>query len=282
MPNSSLSRFSKTMVSLALVVGIILLAAADYLTGTELAFSVFYLFPVGLAAWYVNRAAGVALSVLGALAWYLADSLGRTVPYSSAFVPAWNTGVRLATFFIVAILLDTLKGALQRESHHARIDPGTEAANARAFYEAAEVEIAKLKRFARPFTILYLDVDNLKKLNDTRGHSEGDKVLSASVATLKRSVRAGDTVARLGGDEFAVLLAEADASAARVASERVQSALRQSLGRQMGVTFSIGVLTCSAPPHSVDELTKWADNLMYEAKRAGKDRSQLAVYDGAG
>ena len=275
-----LSRSSKTMAVLALVVCVLAVGIADYLTGSELTFSIFYLFPVGLAAWYVNRSAGVAVSVLSALSWYLADTLARTTPYSSPFVPAWNTGVRLLTFLTVATLLTILKDALERESVHARVDPVTGAANARAFYEAAETQISNLKRYGRPFTILYLDVDNLKQVNDLHGHAAGDKVLSATASTLKRVVRSGDMVARIGGDEFVVLLSQASAEAGRTASERLQSALRLSVGRQMHVTYSLGVLTCLAPPRSVDALTQQGDNLMYEAKRAGKDTSRLAVFGG--
>ena len=189
--------------------------------------------------------------------------------------------MRLITFLSVVTLLAILHETLERESSHARTDPITGAANARAFYEAAEVEISKLKRYGRPFTVLYLDVDDLKRINDVNGHAAGDRALAASVSTLRRSVRAGDTVARLGGDEFAVLLAEADPAAAIIASQRVQSALRQNVGNQQPVTYSIGVLTCIAAPVSVDTLIDLADNLMYEAKRDGKDATRLAVFEGA-
>jgi diguanylate cyclase (GGDEF)-like protein len=281
MPSGHLSRSSKALMILALVVCILLLGVADYLTGSDLAFSVFYLFPVGLAAWYASRSAGVAMSVLSALSWYMADTLARPEPYPHPFIPAWNTGVRLVTFLAVTALVAVLHAALEREAVYARIDPVTGAANARAFYEAAEVEISILKRYGRPFSLLYLDVDNLKQVNDANGHAAGDRVLSASVSTLSRTVRAGDTVARLGGDEFAVLMAEADPSMAKVASERLQSALRQNVGKDQRVTYSIGVITCMVPPHSVDELIERADSLMYEAKRGGKDSMRLAVYEGA-
>jgi diguanylate cyclase (GGDEF)-like protein len=281
MPSDRLSRASRALVVAGVLVAILLLGVADYLTGSELAFSVFYLFPVGIAAWYVGRNTGAVMSLLSALSWYLADTLARTEAYSRAFIPAWNTGVRLVTFLSMTTLLAILHEMLERESSHARTDPVTGAANARAFYEAAEVEISKLKRYGRPFTMLYLDVDDLKRINDANGHAAGDRALAASVSTLRRSVRAGDTVARLGGDEFAVLLAEADQAVANIASQRLQSALRQNVGKQEHVTYSIGVITCLAAPRSVDELVERADTLMYEAKRDGKDATRLGVYEGA-
>jgi len=281
MPTHRLSRASRALVVAGVLIAILLLGVADYLTGSELAFSVFYLFPVGIAAWYVGRTTGVAMSLLSALSWYLADTLARTAPYSSAFIPAWNTAVRLITFLSVTTLLVVLRETLERESGHARTDPVTGAANARAFYEAAEIEISKLRRYGRPFTMLYLDIDDLKQINDANGHAAGDQVLAQSVLTLRRSVRTGDTVARLGGDEFAVLLAEADAAAASVAAQRLHSALRQNVGKPQPVTCSMGGITCLAAPGSVDELIELADNLMYEAKRHGKDATGLAVYEGS-
>lgn len=281
MPIRPLSRRSRAALTVILMASVLLLGAIDYLTGSELAFSLFYLFPVGLAAWYVNWNTGVLTSLVAALLWYLADNLARTEPYSQAYIPAWNAGTRLIVFFAVTTMLVALRDALERESQHARVDPLTEAANARAFYEAAEIEISRLRRYARPFSVLYLDADNLKQVNDSRGHSAGDKALKATVSILKRTLRAGDTVARLGGDEFAVLLAEADAHAAEVVANRLQNALRQGLGRQFQFTYSIGVLTCLAAPPSVDDLVEWADNLMYAAKRAGKDTIRQRVYEGS-
>jgi diguanylate cyclase (GGDEF)-like protein len=262
-----LSTSSRIILFLGLVASILIISLVDYATGAELAFSIFYLFPVGLAAWYLGWEAGVSLSILSALAWYIADTLTRTVPYENPFIPAWNTGVRLMSFLIVTVLINVLRSTLEREALNARIDSLTGAPNTRAFYEAAGIQISLLKRYNRPFSILYLDIDNFKELNDTRGHSAGDSALRVVTQTLKQVLRTGDTIARLGGDEFAILLAEADARAAEIVSTRIQSAIRSKLT----LTCSIGALTCVAPPASVDELVRKVDHLMYEAKRGGKD-----------
>jgi diguanylate cyclase (GGDEF)-like protein len=87
----------------------------------------------------------------------------------------------------------------------------------------------------------------------------------------------GDTVARLGGDEFAVLLSDADHRAAEIVSARALDALRRSPARHHGGTFSIGVCTCTAPPASVGESIEAADELMYQAKRSGKDKVVMAA-----
>jgi diguanylate cyclase (GGDEF)-like protein len=253
----------------------IVIGVIDYATGTEMTFSVFYLFPVGVAAWYLALEASISLSILSALAWYIADTLSRTVPYENPFIPAWNTGVLLITFLIVSILVNILRASLEREALNARVDPLTGAPNTRAFYEATEIQISLLKRHQRPFSILYLDLDNFKELNDTHGHSAGDSALKTVTFVLKQNLRAGDTIARLGGDEFAILLTEADTRAAEIVSSRVQSAIRSKLA----LTCSIGALTCVTPPESVDEVIKKADNLMYEAKRRGKDTKMSSTYD---
>ncbi|MGB7539446.1 MAG: GGDEF domain-containing protein [Anaerolineales bacterium] len=123
-------------------------------------------------------------------------------------------------------------------------------------------------------------MDNLKQLNDAFGHSTGDLALKETVSVLKRTLRPSDVVARLGGDEFTALLLEADANAAEIVSARIQSALRQNSGKRYRVTYSIGVITCLSAPKSVDEIIEKADNLMYEAKRDGKDTIKLASYGG--
>jgi diguanylate cyclase (GGDEF)-like protein len=269
----------KIIVFTGLMAGVGIIGVIDFLTGSEYAFSIFYFFPILLAAWYAGLPGGLTLSIESAFVWYFADVLARTPPYPSPLIPAWNTGVRFATFLTVSILLHLLHNTLHRETLFARIDYLTEAANTRAFYEAVESQISVLKRRQRPFTVLYLDLDNLKELNDAFGHSTGDKVLRATVTTLKRVLRPNDTIGRLGGDEFAVLLPEADARGAEIVATRVQSALRRDPGGQHQVTYSIGALTCTVEPKSVDELIAKADNLMYEAKRTGKDRVRLGSND---
>ncbi len=270
----------KILVSAAILLLVGVLGSADYLTGTEIAFSVFYLLPVGVAAWFVNRKMGIVTSVASTFAWYLADTLPRTQPYSNAAIPTWNASTRLIVFLSVTVMLAALRDALQRESEFARIDYLTGAMNARALYEIIEGEIAGLVRYGRPFTVLYLDVDNLKEVNDREGHRAGDSVLRAAVSVMKRKLRKGDAVARLGGDEFAMLLRQANEEGARLVAERLQAAFHEAIAREWPVSFSIGALTCLAPPVSMDEVIERVDELMYEAKRSGKDTVRLAVYTG--
>jgi diguanylate cyclase (GGDEF)-like protein len=276
---SGLPRAALSLLGLTIVV--MLVGYVDDATGSELAFSIFYFFPIGLAAWYIGWKAGVVISVESAVAWYLADTLARSTPYSHVFIPAWNAGARLITFLTLTVLLSRLRDALNHERQNARIDPLTGAANSRAFYEGASAHLDRLHRYARPFGILYLDVDNLKVLNDRKGHAAGDAALKETVAALKGVVRDGDLVARLGGDEFAVLLQEVDERTLPVVSSRVRAALRDSVGEARHITFSIGALACTSSGCTVDEIVRMADDLMYEAKRSGKDAVQVGTPAGA-
>jgi len=175
-------------------------------------------------------------------------------------------------------LLFEMRLKLLREAELSRIDPLTGAANRRSFYEVLEAEISRLNRYRRPLSVAYLDLDNLKRINDRFGHEIGDAVLSTVAATIQKHLRLGDTVARLGGDEFAILLKEADAASAMGAVRRIQKHLREAMDEsQWEITFSVGLVTCERPPSSVRETISRADKLMYEVKRAGKNSISQAV-----
>lgn len=121
-------------------------------------------------------------------------------------------------------------------------------------------------------TAAYLDLDRFKEVNDQRGHLEGDAVLRVVGATLREHVRETDIVARLGGDEFAIIFPELDAGAARGVLTSLHDKLRE--GRRAHgwpVTFSIGVVTFSTPPESLDELLQRTDDVMFTVKRDGRD-----------
>ena len=177
-------------------------------------------------------------------------------------------------------MLDAFKKRLTHEQQAARTDPLTSLSNRRAFVEAAWLELERGRRHGRPLSLLYIDCDDFKLVNDRLGHVAGDAVLSAVGATLRQAVRGLDTVARLGGDEFGVLLPEVDRAGAVALADRLRVQLRETLsGRGDAVTFSIGVATFLRPPASVDEMILRADELMYKAKRSGKDRWQAGSWD---
>jgi diguanylate cyclase (GGDEF)-like protein len=250
---------------------VILVGIIDVLTGYELAFSLFYLLPISLAAWFAGRKLGIVTCVVSAIVWFIADTLWGHA-YSHPAIPYWNTAIRFSFFLITSLLLSALKKTLEHEKELARIDRLTGAVNQTFFLELLQMEIERSQRFRHPFTLAYVDLDNFKAINDRFGHSEGDRVLSTTVKQVKGRLRNTDIVARLGGDEFAFLLPETGRDAARLVISKLQSILLDEMHRNnWPVTFSIGVLTCNAVSQSTDELIRKADELMYSAKNNGKN-----------
>lgn len=241
----------------------------DYLTGPNFSLSILYLIPVLLVSWYAGRLPGIAISFACALIWLTASLLGKNY-YEYPVVLYWNDLMELAFFLTVTILITALKSSLQREMVLAKTDYLTKLPNRRCFFEFSEKELGRSLRYRHPLTIVYLDIDNFKTVNDTMGHSAGNDLLCLVAETLSHIVRSTDMVARLGGDEFALLLPESDPESARNAVRKVMSGLMGVLKDDWPVTFSVGMVTYMLPPASVDEMVKEADNLMYAVKLAGK------------
>ena len=261
--------------SLAIVTGICIL---DYFSDFEIRFDIFYAVPVAYVTWFVSRRCGVAVSAITTLAWFITDHYSRPL-FVSPLIPAWNAVMRLGYFLIITYVLAALKDALRREESMARSDFLTKTANRRAFYEVASTEIARAARYAHPFTVAYVDIDDYKVINDNLGHEVGDRALRKIAEIMADRLRGPDFVARLGGDEFAVLLPETDGPAAEQVLSRLRTVLLEAM-RQEGwhVTFSIGAVTFLKPPDTVDEMLNEADILMYSAKNSGKDTIRYGTF----
>lgn len=261
-------------LGLSLTVGIGIL---DRLTGPELALSILYLVPIGIIAAVSSRVASYAESAAGAATWLTADRLAGAA-YGSAWVPYWNSAVRLGIFLVVASLVLALRQALDQERELARVCPLTGLLNRRSFTERVDEEISRSERTNRPVSVIYIDLDGFKQVNDTLGHTAGDEVLRRVAVQLRRSVRRSDSVARLGGDEFVVLLPEAGPDQAERAAMHVLDEVLKA-GHAMSVDASAGVLTMICPI-TVDAMISEADRLMYLAKNDRGRRIASAVWDG--
>lgn len=149
--------------------------------------------------------------------------------------------------------------------------------NRRRFRTALGQEVERWRRYDTPCGLLIVDVDHLKRINDTHGHSAGDVVIRHVSSALTQMSRDNDTAARLGGEEFALLLAGADAERAVAAAERLrQTVAAESLEGIGRVTVSLGVATCPAHARSERDLYAAADAALYAAKREGRDRVSVA------
>jgi diguanylate cyclase (GGDEF)-like protein len=276
------SKLEKPKLILIACAMIALFGIIDYVTGPELALSIFYLLPIMLVAWLVNRRAAVYISMVGAIVWLLADELSREwyVPPSIPWIPYWNAVVRLGFFVIITYILSALKQSTDREKEIARTDYLTGIPNLRYFYELAETELSRARRYNHPLTMAYLDIDNFKLLNDQFGHVAGDLLLRKIAEAIRSNLRMIDIIARVGGDEFVLLFPETGPDAANSAVERIQKGLRNVVqGQPWPITFSIGVLTCIKMPDSVDAMVTAADRLMYSVKGVGKDTVMFEVFD---
>jgi diguanylate cyclase (GGDEF)-like protein len=248
-----------------------LLGAIDHATGYELSFSVFYIAPVAAASWYSNRRSGVVVAVASAVTWMIVDwTSGHR--HSNIIILFWNAAVRLIFFLIVSELLCRLRHHLDKEKALARKDPLTSALNANAFMDVARTLFDLARRYGHTTALGYVDLDNFKRVNDTQGHAEGDRVLASVAEMLLRSVRRTDVVARLGGDEFGVLLPETSRAGAEQLFGKVRSQLlQQAKDSGWPITPSIGVAVFRVPPSSPDEALVMADTLMYRVKNMGKN-----------
>ncbi len=250
---------------------ILVLGIIDLLTGYELSFSLFYIMPVSLMTWISGRKTGTITAGICAIVWYVADKISGHV-YSNYLIGYWNLLIRGGIFLTICHLLSVVKEHIRIEQTLSRTDNLTGAVNARQFYALAEQELHRLKRYGYSFTLVYIDLDNFKSVNDESGHLEGDKVLQVTVNYMKKHLRETDIVARVGGDEFAIILPYTNEMNAKTILEELKSGMvREMLSHSWPVTFSIGAIVCIMPPDNVKELVRKADDLMYEAKHASKN-----------
>lgn len=288
----ALLRWEWPFVATIWLFGIVCGVGAIWLTpiGSLQYLAVSYLFLIGMA--------GVSVSVFGAFIYIAAGVMLATVGPMVLWL-SWHGGrehlllaVSGALFLAMcarglAVYHRALTRSMQlaielQESHriaewHARTDALTGLYNRRAFGERADALQLQAQRDRQPSSILLIDVDGFKQINDGRGHAAGDAALRHLASALRQGLRASDVAARLGGDEFAVLLPATDADGARAVAETLQGQLvRDALKQGDGgipISLSIGIATGTG---SIESLLIEADLAMYAAKRAGKNQVAAA------
>ncbi|MBC7859844.1 MAG: bifunctional diguanylate cyclase/phosphodiesterase [Burkholderiaceae bacterium] len=160
--------------------------------------------------------------------------------------------------------------------HYATRDPLTDLYNQRMFWELLGYEVGRARRHEQPFSILMLDLDNFKTVNDRYGHHCGDALLQAFGGVLQSAVRDGDLLARYGGDEFCVILPEASDMQAHMVAQRITELVEAFSmagpdGNKIKVTTSVGIAVFPQHGDNPKDLFLVADNMMYKAKKAGKN-----------
>jgi diguanylate cyclase (GGDEF)-like protein len=250
---------------------------ANSVTPGAIRLGILYVIPVLLVTWSEGLIWGVVFGVVSILLREVValDQLPAATPL------LWRVANALAYTAVVAVAmagLTKLRTSQEQLNRLATHDQLTNVFNARAFAQRLTQELERNSRYPRPLSLLYLDLDNFKVINDSHGHQTGDAVLRLVADAMRTSVRQSDVVGRLGGDEFAVLMPETDAPLADAAAKRLAASLRNVFKGTPSVTASIGVVSCAATEANTDDLLRRADRAMYDAKRLGKDRVvQVAI-----
>jgi len=221
-----------------------------------------------------QREAAIAIVVLAAIAItgtlrgfgpFARDTQNESLLLLQAFV-----GVTAVMSLVLGAVVTERKDVEDQLRRLAGSDPLTGLANYRQLIDALDGEIKRSQRSGRPFSIVFLDLDRLKRINDRHGHLVGSRALCRLAAVLRATSRDIDTAARFGGDEFALILPETETSAARQVGERIAARLAEETEKP-ALSVSVGVAAYPGDGDSVNVLLAAADHVLYEAKvRTGK------------
>jgi len=268
------SRSPATIFSISLVL-LVMLGWLDYLTG-DYSLIVYYLVPVSLVTWFVSKRSGLLFCILTLITRLTADEAARAAnafTFKYSMLHFGNVSIEFLFLLIMSLLFSILKKNLEEEQTLAHTDPLTGALNRSAFFDFAENERNRARRYKRPFTVVYFDLDNFKGINELLGHNIGDELLITVAKTIRSNIRSYEAVSRFGGDEFVILLPETDEEAALSFLTKIHFHLQQAMAsREWPVSISISAVVCVGPPPNVDEIIRRADELMYAVKRSGKSR----------
>jgi diguanylate cyclase (GGDEF)-like protein len=246
------------------------------LTPAQIKLALLYLVPIVLVTWYEDAWWGAAFTLVAMALRLLVEV--QQQPGMTVKISLVN---QLSFAAVAAIAMAAFRHLRRSQDQLARLathDQLTGVLNPRAFADRLAQELERTRRYPRPLALLYLDLDDFKAVNDSHGHQTGDAVLRLVADAMRASVRQADVVGRLGGDEFALLMPETDAALADAAAARLAASLRKMFQGTPTITASIGVVACQGATASTDDLLRRADQAMYAAKRAGKDRVvQVAI-----
>lgn len=271
-------KLSKLSAALLVTLGIVIVGVIDYMTGTEIRVFPLYFIPLIIAASYLSKTVTVVFSILATMAWGAALYMGGK-EYPHDYIWALNLFTQFVTFLFVALMYMRLSLLLEDEKQLSRTDKLTGLLNSRAFYEKAYAILDLCQRHKRALTLAYIDLDNFKNANDSKGHLHGDLLLTKVGDVLKASLRSSDLVARMGGDEFALFLPEMFPASAQAVLETIRSRIEAEPELlSCSITASIGAVSFAEAPDNVDQLINTADELMYKAKKAGKNHVVLDCF----
>jgi len=254
-----------------------LLGILDLLVPDDFILSFFYLLPIAFTTWFAGKRGGIAISLV--CTYFLSANYLKMDIVASA----WNIVSTLGIFVIVTLMQDKIHQLFDEECKLARTDPLTGAINQRAFLELVGYEIMRLQRENIPYSLVYIDIDNFKMVNDQYGHKMGDEVLKSVATCLLKNHRKTDVVSRMGGDEFTIFFPETNSESVKVPTQRIKKFIDE-LSKSNGwpTTISMGVITCTKGVCDLGNIVSLADSLMYKVKNSGKNDVMYSEYFSAG
>lgn len=260
---------------MSLVVSVALIGYADYRTGADFEFYVFYSLPVIVSSIYLGLVRSMWIVLLSIFAWMATDHYLFRCHDSIAAV-LFNGSMRAAILLFIACFISNIKSTLELEANRSRYDPLTMLYNRLGFNEIANKMLMVAKRKSFSTCLAYIDIDDFKKVNDLFGHNAGDELLRRVGNCMKMSFREEDVVARIGGDEFAVFLTGLNETDATKCIERSMKKLMASVKEEaLDVGFSVGVVTFKTNNYLLGDMLSVADDLMYQVKQSGKGHMLL-------
>lgn len=191
----------------------------------------------------------------------------------TTYMASYTVLLLLISMGFVLLASERMREVFEFQATH---DTLTGAFNRRALLDRVSEELARSQRYRGQFSVLMLDLDHFKHVNDRFGHQTGDEVLKQFVARIGRTLRPNDVLGRLGGEEFLVLLPETSATAAQATADRMLLAVAQESATLPVCTASIGLTAWLPEDNTVDELVARADRAMYTAKGNGRNRVEVA------
>jgi diguanylate cyclase (GGDEF)-like protein len=177
---------------------------------------------------------------------------------------------------VILINSAELKEANEQLSYYANTDALTDMHNRRHFIESSELELSRAQRSKTDVTIMMLDIDHFKKVNDTYGHAAGDEALKKVASVFRHSLRLHDIVGRIGGEEFAILLSDANSEGAFGLAERIRKSVAalcfECEGKSFSISVSIGITQIAANEKIIEHALKRADKALYQSKNNGRNQ----------
>ncbi|MGA2550815.1 MAG: GGDEF domain-containing protein [Burkholderiaceae bacterium] len=260
---------SITIACLLAIVGVFIVdSTADYLVRDDVRMTVVYVFPLTVLGMHCERKLIVALGLLLAL---FGTCYSTIVNHRLGAAMDVEMFIELAAFALVVFLARHARQLYLETLVLAELDSLTGLHNRRTFVSTTEIEIAKQRRYGGAFSLVLIDLDDFKKLNDSKGHLAGDAALKLLGKLFQENKRQTDFVARLGGDEFVILMPYTVRSDCGSFSARLG---KEIFARMADAGFvlsaSIGYTTFERPPESVASALQKADDALYKAKANGK------------